>query len=177
MTNDRRHPPSDAPASVDAPAGGGASGPSNGIELRCWSKAENLCAIRACVERFAANAGFDEEHQGRIALAVDEAVANIIRHGYRGRDDGPILLRLQTLHGGGMRVELEDEGERFDPAAIAPRDLSEVRPGGLGIHIIRSTFERCSWKPRPLRGMSATLEVGLHAPLPTLPAEARRPRG
>lgn len=136
-----------------------------GLELRCWSKAENLSAIRACVERFAATAGFDEERQARIALAVDEAIANIIRHSYKGRPDGPILLRLEPLPGGGVRVKLEDEGETFDPCAIAPRDLNEVKPGGLGIHIIRSTFDRCSWTPRPLRGMSATLEVGLHAPM------------
>lgn len=149
-------------------------GPPAGLELRCWSKAENLSAIRACVERFAATAGFDEERQARIALAVDEAIANIIRHSYKGRSDGPILLRLEPLAGGGVRVELEDEGETFDPCAIAPRDLNEVKPGGLGIHIIRSTFDRCAWKPRPLRGMSATLELGLHSPVRALPSEGKR---
>lgn len=148
-----------------------------GIELRCWSKAENLSAIRACVERFAASAGFDEERQARIALAVDEAIANIIRHSYKGRDNGPILLRLDPLDGGGVRVVLEDEGETFDPCAIAPRDLSEVKPGGLGIHIIRSTFDRCTWTPRPLRGMSATLELGLHSPNRTLAPDGHRPTG
>lgn len=137
-----------------------------GLEIRCWSKADNLGAIRACVERFAADVGFDEERQARIALAVDEAVANIIRHGYRGRTDGPITLRLARLAEGGVRVELEDEGERFDPCSIAPRDLAEVKPGGLGIHIIRSTFDRCSWTPRPLRGMAATMELSLGSTRP-----------
>jgi sigma-B regulation protein RsbU (phosphoserine phosphatase) len=147
----------------------------DGLEIRCQSRAENLSAIRACVERFAAGAGFDEERQARIALAVDEAVANVIRHGYKGQSDGPITLRLAPLEGGGVRVELEDEGERFDPCSIAPRDLAEVKPGGLGIHIIRSTFDRCSWTPRPLRGMSARLEVGLKSPIRGLPSGLPRP--
>lgn len=146
-----------------------------GIEIRCASKPENLSAIRACVERFAADAGFDEERQGRIALAVDEAVANVIRHSYKGKGDGPITLRLNQLDAGGVRVELEDEGDPFDPCAIAPRDLSEVKPGGLGIHIIRSTFDRCSWTPRPLRGMATTLELGLHSSLRALPDRSTRP--
>ncbi|MBL9120617.1 MAG: ATP-binding protein [Phycisphaerae bacterium] len=155
-------------ANPPSPAQG--AGDPSGIEIRCWSRAENLSAIRACVERFAADVGFDEERQARIALAVDEAVANVIRHSYKGQKDGPITLRLAELEGGGVRVELEDEGEAFDPCSIAPRDLAEVKPGGLGIHIIRSTFDRCMWKPRPIRGMAATLEVGLNSPLRSLPS-------
>lgn len=131
------------------------------LELRFPSRPDHLALIRACVERFAAGLGFTSEECHRIVLAIDEALANVIRHGYRGRHDGPVLLRLASRHGGGLLVELEDEGECFDPSTIAPRDLAEVRPGGLGLHIIRSTFSRCAWKARPGGGMRVELEASM----------------
>jgi anti-sigma regulatory factor (Ser/Thr protein kinase) len=138
------------------------------IELHFRSQVEVLSVVRACVERFAHVIGFDAEWSSQVALAVDEAITNVIRHGYGGRQDGPIMLRLSALSPAGLRVELEDEGCQIDPAALKPRDLTEVRPGGLGMHIIRSTFERCEWRTRSLRGMSALLELGL-------PTQGRRP--
>ncbi|MBL9148941.1 MAG: ATP-binding protein [Phycisphaerae bacterium] len=144
------------------------------IELHFVSDPENLAPVRACVERFAGNAGFDEEKRAQIALAVDEAIANSIRHGYRGRRDGPITLRLAALPTGGVRIELDDEGEQVDIERIEPRDLCEVRPGGLGLHIIRSTFDHCDWRRRPERGMSVVLELPL--PGAKLAHAVRRPR-
>lgn len=143
------------------------------MELRFTSDPDNLAPVRACVERFAADAGFDEERRALIALAVDEAIANSIRHGYHGRGDGPITLRLGMLDRGGVRIDLEDEGEQVDPSEIKSRDLAEVRPGGLGVHIIKSTFERCAWRRRDLRGMAVTLELEL--PKPGIAAALARP--
>ncbi len=148
-----------------------------GIEIHFDSAPTNLAPIRACVERFAHAVGFDDELAGRIALAVDEAIANVIRHGYEGRTDGPVLLRLAPLEEGGLRVDLEDEGNHFDPCRIDPRDLSEVRPGGLGLHIIRSTFARCAWRRRDEAGMHLSLELPLHHTGPALPLSTdARPR-
>jgi anti-sigma regulatory factor (Ser/Thr protein kinase) len=139
------------------------------VELRFLSQPENLASVRACVDRFAAGVGFDEERRGRIVLAVDEAITNVIRHGYRNRHDGPITLRLARLDGGGVRIELEDEGEQVDPCTLTPRDLSEVRPGGLGIHIIRSTFDTCAWTRKPGSGMAVTFELPLASTLKDAP--------
>lgn len=145
------------------------------MELRFHSDAGNLAPVRACVERFAAEAGFDEDRRALIALAVDEAISNCICHGYHGRTDGPITLRLETLASGGLRIEIEDEGDQVDPREIKPRDLSELRPGGLGVHIIQTAFQRCLWRRREQRGMSVTLELelqhdGINAALSRRPA-------
>ncbi|MDZ4755778.1 MAG: ATP-binding protein [Phycisphaerae bacterium] len=142
------------------------------LELRFLSHAENLASVRACVDRFAASVGFDEERRGRIVLAVDEAITNSIRHGYGSRTDGPITLRLAELDGGGVRIELEDEGKQVDPGNLTPRDLSDVRPGGLGIHIIRSTFQNCRWVRKQDTGMAVTLELPLTSSLKDLPRRA-----
>ena len=44
--------------------------------------------------------GFDDTAAQNIVLAVDEACQNIIVHGYKGREDGEILLSLARKHDG-----------------------------------------------------------------------------
>lgn len=131
-----------------------------GIELRFRSCPTNLAAVRGCVESLAASAGFGDEWRFRIVLAVDEALANVIRHGYCGRTDGEIHLRASIPPGGGIRLEIEDECPTVDPASIRDRNLEEVRPGGLGWPIIRETFDRHEWRPRGDVGMYLLLERG-----------------
>lgn len=137
-----------------------------GIELRFRSCPTNLAAVRGCVESLAASAGFGEDWRFRIVLAVDEALANVIRHGYGGRNDGEIRLRASIPPGGGIRLEIEDDCPSVDPASVRDRDLDEIRPGGLGWPIIRETFERLEWKPKGDLGMHLLLERG---PQPTAP--------
>lgn len=131
-----------------------------GIELRFRSCPTNLAAVRGCVESLATSAGFGDEWRFRIVLAVDEALANVIRHGYCGRLDGEIHVRASIPVGGGIRLEIEDECPAVDPASIRNRDLDEVRPGGLGWPIIRETFDRHEWRPRGDVGMYLLLERG-----------------
>ena len=131
-----------------------------GIELRFRSCPTNLAAVRGCVESLAASAGFGDEWRFRIVLAVDEALANVIRHGYAGRTDGEIHLRASIPPGGGIRLEIEDECPAVDPRSIQERNLDEVRPGGLGWPIIRETFDRHEWKPKGDVGMYLLLERG-----------------
>lgn len=75
-----------------------------------------------------------------IALAVDEAFTNVHRHAYGESTDCPVELRVKCACGY-LTVELQDYGKKCDPTRIKSRDLNEIRPGGLGVHIIKSVFE------------------------------------
>jgi len=147
------------------------TGAQTGVRMEFRSCPTNLAAVRGCVENLAASAGFDAEWRFRITLAVDEALANVIRHGYCDRRDGSIRMTVSVPAGGGIRIEIEDECPAVDPSAIPSRDLDEIRPGGLGWHIIRETFERADWNPRGDCGMSLVLERGPQpAALPVPPS-------
>lgn len=84
----------------------------------------------------------------RLVLAVHEACANVIRHGYRGCSSACIGLCVERVRGQ-LRIRLRDHAPPVDPSCIKPRDLSECRPGGLGINIIDETMDR--WRLRPLK--------------------------
>jgi len=121
-----------------------------------------LSGARDLVAAVARRLGFSEEGCGQIALAVDEALCNIIRHGYDRRKDAPIWISLWPLaasngSGAGIRIVLEDEARQVDPAQIRSRDLDEVRPGGLGVHIIQQVMDEATYEKREKAGMRLTL--------------------
>lgn len=107
-----------------------------------------LSGIRAAVERFALQSGFDEEQGRLVTLAVDEAVSNVIRHAYDGRADQPIALHLRR---GDAHVEilLLDEGREADLRRMKIPAPQELRPGGRGIHFIRSIMDEVEYQRLP----------------------------
>ena len=75
-----------------------------------------------------------------IVLVVDEALQNVIRHGYGGNSDGEIEVTIGTL-GNDLILDVRDWAPTVDPVTVKPRDLNDIRPGGLGTHIIREIMD------------------------------------
>ena len=134
------------------------------VRLEIVSRPSLLGAARAVVATIAQRCGFDEIQCGQISLAVDEALCNIIRHGYNCRDDGRILISLsqREAQSPGIEIVIEDDALQVDPDTIRSRDLDDIRPGGLGVHIIREIMDEVSYTRRDRRGMRLTLVKHLH---------------
>ena len=122
------------------------------LKLELRSHPTLLCVIRGALEPLMEMLGFSAEHNRDIIRAVDEAVANIMRHSYHGRLDQPIELycnRLERTNGEteqGVEILLFDCGPAVDTTKIQARPLDEVRPGGLGLHIIRGSMDTVEYK-------------------------------
>jgi len=86
-----------------------------------------------------------------VKLAVDEACANVIKHAYRGDTRQKIVVKFK-LRKKGFEVIIEDSGIKARPELIAGRDLEEVRPGGLGIHFIKRTFDVFQFDEKKTKG-------------------------
>ncbi|MEM8757493.1 MAG: ATP-binding protein [Planctomycetota bacterium] len=137
------------------------------IEVRLRSRPIYLAGTRELVVGLCRRLGFPEQVSGQIALATDEALANVINHGYGRRPDGLIWLKLwpESSPGvRGIRVVIEDEGEQIDPEAIFGRDLDDVRPGGLGVHIMRQVMDHVRHEKRDPDGMRLTMSKALPDP-------------
>ena len=66
----------------------------NAIELNIQSNSRCLPVVRGAVERMAQMEGFSPKEAHGLTLAIDEALANVIKHGYQGRPDQPITVTL-----------------------------------------------------------------------------------
>ena len=80
-----------------------------------------------------------------LVLGLDEACTNIIRHAY-GHNGKPVRLEMERLRDR-VRFVLRDYGRSCDPKHIRSRDLKDVRPGGVGVHIIRQVFDHVKYEP------------------------------
>jgi anti-sigma regulatory factor (Ser/Thr protein kinase) len=123
------------------------------ISVQMVSDPTYLAGARELVASVARRLGFTEEGSGQIALALDEALCNVIRHGYDRRKDGPIWVSIWRLEprngsGAGIKIVVEDEARQVDPSVIKSRDLEEIRPGGLGVHIIKQVMDEVSYERR-----------------------------
>jgi len=148
------------------------------LRLEIQSQARLLSTVRATLSTLTRRLGFDDLQSGQIALAVDEALCNIINHGYERRPDGRIWISLWELETNppGVRIVIEDEAKPVDPQDIQPRDLDNLRPGGLGVFIIREVMDEVTYEKRDGRGMRITMTK--HAePSETPNAEAATPKG
>jgi anti-sigma regulatory factor (Ser/Thr protein kinase) len=127
------------------------------VTVRVPSHPRYLQLVRLLAGEGASAAGFPEEERDRIELSVVEGFTNVIRHAYKGRTDQCIEVRV-TAPPGLLRVELEDWATWVDPKGIASRPLDQVRPGGLGVHLMRSTMDRVDYRKNEHGGTTLVLE-------------------
>ncbi len=130
------------------------------IELKIASDPANLRHVRKQLEDFALSAGLTREECDDLGLAINEALANVIRHGYGGATDQPILVTAQRRPGE-VCLSIRDWTKPFNPAALPEvaaviPSVDTIRPGGLGLLCIRRTMDEVTYEPLP-DGMLLTL--------------------
>jgi len=127
------------------------------IQLHMCANPEYLSVARAAVRQVAQISGLKKSETEQITLAVVEALTNVIRHGYGGPCDKPIVIKFNKIHYADERTALEivirDFGKQVAPKTIEGRDLDEVEPGGVGVHIMQSIMDETEFKQAEDCGM------------------------
>ncbi|MBW2056749.1 MAG: ATP-binding protein [Deltaproteobacteria bacterium] len=113
----------------------------NGIfEIRTLSDPRLLSAVRSATGRIALVAGFESKQIEQIKLAVDEICTNIIRHTYRA-DPGQEMILDYRLIENGLEIHIQDFGQKVDPRLLERPRPSGLKPGGLGLSLVRSALD------------------------------------
>ncbi len=121
------------------------------VSIRIPSDPKHLYLMRRLVQEVSLAHGFTEDEVRRIVLAMDEACTNVIRYAYDEEPNGSIDIEACPLEDG-LQFTVIDYGRKPDPAAIAPRALDEIRPGGLGTHFIQMVMDEVRYDTSPARG-------------------------
>jgi serine/threonine-protein kinase RsbW len=130
------------------------------LHLKFDSHPQHLASTRIAVEKLCLAAGFERAAAEEVGLAVNEALANIIRHAYDNRSDQPVELQASTGPGG-IEVRLRDWGSGKVPSpkpqgptpgqasgqasgelASNPPKVENLKPGGLGLICMRSLMDQ-----------------------------------
>ena len=104
----------------------------------------NLAPMRRFVRKFLDAYPFSERERLLMVLGVDEACTNIIRHAYHLQDDQLISLSLEGLSNC-VRMRLRDYGQQTEAHRMKGRAHELIRPGGLGLHLIRTAFDKVDY--------------------------------
>jgi sigma-B regulation protein RsbU (phosphoserine phosphatase) len=126
-------------------------------ELRVHARPSRLRLIRRVVGEAVREMDCSPGVVEGLVSAVDEACQNIIRYAYKGDPEGVILLRIERA-GDNAVIRLIDYAEPVDPAGIQPRPLNELRPGGLGTHLIHAAADSVEFEP-PAQGTGNVLKL------------------
>jgi len=89
----------------------------------------------------------------RLDHCLDEALANVIRHGGPAALSSPVHLQFGVRRGAGActaELSVSDGGVPFDPSTredFAPHStsLADAVPGGLGLRLIRNFSDNLSY--------------------------------
>ena len=105
------------------------------------SRLTELSRAQAWGEALAVRLSLCERTRYAILLCLEESLANVVLHGYRGRPGSPIVLR-SWLEEDVLFVAIEDQAAPFAPAEPgsdpeAPAELESMIPGGYGIGLLR----------------------------------------
>lgn len=100
-----------------------------------------LPVVRTVSKMMAPHCGLPEKDVDSVVLATEETMTNVIRHEYGGPCERPIVVRIeitppQAEGSGKLEIIIKDFGGQVDPKRIKGRDLDDVKPGELGVHIV-----------------------------------------
>ena len=112
------------------------------LSLKIPAQADKLCLVRTLVKRASELAGCDQALVEKMVIAVNEACMNVIQHAYKGDESGEIILEIHN-NDGTLVFDMKDHAEPIDITSVKPRDLEDVRPGGLGTHFIWEIMDEC----------------------------------
>jgi serine/threonine-protein kinase RsbW len=136
--------------------------------LTLSSRIADLALLSPWIERLASLQIIPEDSQFAIHLCMEEAISNVIRHGYAGEEGHPILIRLSRGENHSLFILIEDQAPAFNPLvaedSLAEEALEGRRMGGLGLRLLRTFASTLKYERVP-SGNRLTIEIS-----PSFPA-------
>ena len=111
------------------------------IRLTLRSRLEDLALVVPWLDTLTAKYAIPGDTRFRIDLCLEEAISNIVRHGYGGQPDHAITIDFSIDVRTGLTFTVVDNAPHFAPneqaePVPAPQTLEDVTPGGLGIQLM-----------------------------------------
>jgi anti-sigma regulatory factor (Ser/Thr protein kinase) len=121
------------------------------LRLKIWNDLGELARVNELATRLLEQHRATDTVVYATQLALEEALSNVIRHGFEDSAPHEIAIELHVA-GDDVEIEIEDDGRDFDPLKAPPPDLqvslAERRVGGLGVHLLRAFVREIRYERR-----------------------------
>ncbi len=112
--------------------------------LTLSSQLTQLTLVWSWVEALAAQYSISEKTRYAIHLCLEEALSNVIRHGYCSESNHTVTIEFKAIGNTQLTFAIEDHAPPFDPtspevigAAPVPSSILDLQSGGVGIRLLR----------------------------------------
>jgi serine/threonine-protein kinase RsbW len=128
------------------------------VEVTLKSDLKNLEAAEELVRRVAGRAGFSEESEHQIEMAVHESMINAIWHGNKNDASKSVWLRFE-IYEDRLEIRVRDQGNGFNVAEVPDPCSAEnlLKVSGRGIFLIRTFMDEFQVKCLPGWGTEVTM--------------------
>jgi serine/threonine-protein kinase RsbW len=123
--------------------------------LTIESRLDDLALLWPWIESLSTEYAVPADTQFAICLCLEEALSNVIRHGYHDRPGQPITIECAPGQGD-LAFTVEDQAPAFNPltaaenaAAAPPASIADFPLGGRGIRLMRKFAGSLAYQQRP----------------------------
>jgi len=106
----------------------------------------NLKEIRTFAREVLAKDDILKSTSDDVVLAIAEAAQNIVKHAYNGKETSDNLKVEISYNNNQLKIDLYDRGEPAIPTNIKPRNVDDIKPGGLGTFFIGQIMDEVMFK-------------------------------
>jgi serine/threonine-protein kinase RsbW len=118
------------------------------VEVTFPSQTRFVHMVTSLASTAATMAGFDKKVAGKVGIATDEAVTNVIRHAYKGKGSNKITLKVNITKES-LILEVLHAGEALDgndvKLPIMEEYIKKRQVGGLGLFIINKFMDEVDY--------------------------------
>jgi serine/threonine-protein kinase RsbW len=134
------------------------------VEVVLESDLKNVEVAEEITRRVSSTAGFDEDDQHKIDMAVHESLINAIWHGNKSDPSKHVWLRFE-IFSDRLEIRVRDQGNGYDPRGL-PDPLSQenlLNVSGRGIFLIRTFMDDFRVENRTGEGTEVVLVKRLNS--------------
>ena len=106
----------------------------------------SLKEIRSFAREILAKDDIFKSTSDDVVLALAEAAQNIVKHAYSGQETSDNLKVEITYNNNQLKIDLYDKGVPAIPSNIKPRNVEDIKPGGLGTFFIGQIMDEVLFK-------------------------------
>lgn len=115
------------------------------------ARLDELHSMMDLISTHAEELGFTREDLGRIQIASEEALVNVIHYAYPSDEEGDLELGCSHLNGKMLEIVLKDRGVPFNPLKDGEEvntlaTAEERRIGGLGVMMIQQMMDHVEYE-------------------------------